>query len=337
MLTFLVPARNESGSLTQLVTEIANVCRWHDFAYEVILIDDGSTDSTWKVIRDLTETRENLRGIRLRRNYGKGPALTAGFKAAKGDIVFTMDADLQDNPEDIPVFVDAIKNGLDVVVGWRKSRHDKRGKRILSRIFNATVSLTGVKLRDHNCGFKCFRAEALEDIILYGDMHRYLPIIAHGNGFQVGEVEVHHRSRIHGASNYGLSRTYRGFFDLLTILFLRGFRHRPLHFLGSIGLLALLVGLGGMAYLAVLWVVQGKIGNRPLLIYSAASTVFGCQVLATGFLAELLTAYMARFESTYAIKDRVASATTKIPEAGVDRSTLGEPVETARQTVPTVS
>ncbi len=313
MLSFILPARNECESLARLVREIADVCRWHGYSYETIIIDDGSTDATWRETCKLAGEDCQVQGIRLRRNYGKGPALTAGFKAAKGDIVFTMDADLQDNPEDVPAFVDAVAGGLDVVVGWRKSRHDKPLKRLLSRIFNAAVSLTGLKLRDHNCGFKCFRAAALEGMDLYGDMHRYMPIIAHINGFQVGEVEVHHRHRLHGKSNYGFGRMHRGFFDLLTILFLKGFRHRPLHFLGSLGVVSLLAGGAGLAYLAVLWFVEGHIGNRPLLIYSAAFTVFGSQVLATGVLAELMTAYMARFESTYAIKDQVVTIKSKAP------------------------
>ncbi len=308
MLSFVIPARNEAESLVRLIHEIKKVCEWHEYEYEVVIVDDGSTDATWAEIVRLGAAHVNLSGIRFRRNYGKGPALVAGFKTARGDVVFTMDADLQDNPEDVPEFVAALEQGLDIVVGWRRTRQDRPVKRMLSRIFNATVSLVGLKLHDHNCGFKCFRREALENMHLYGDMHRYMPILGHINGFRVGEVQVHHRSRVFGQSNYGVGRIYRGFFDLLTIFFLKQFRHRPMHFLGALGLGALLLGFGGLAYLAVAWLSGQSIASRPLLVYSAALTAFGTQVLATGILAELLTAYMARFEHTYAIKDQIQTA-----------------------------
>ncbi len=307
MLSFIIPARNESASLGRLVTEIEEVCGWNNFEHEVIIVDDGSTDATWQTIVQIAAKRPNVHGIRLRRHFGKGPALNAGFEAAKGDIIFTMDADLQDNPEDIPAFIAAIAGGLDGVVGWRKLRHDRFTKKLLSRIFNSVVSKQGLKLQDHNCGFKCFRREAIEDMNLYGEMHRYMPILAHIKGFRIGEVAVHHRGRVFGKSNYGLNRTYRGFFDLLTILFLKGFRHRPMHLLGSVGMLSLFFGMIGMAYLAGVWLVHGAIGFRPLLIYSLAALLFGCQVLATGVLAELLTAYMAKFESTYSVKNKTSA------------------------------
>lgn len=307
MVSFVIPARNESGSLGKLVTEIQNVCEWNDYAFEIILIDDGSIDGTWNEISRLTSLHSNLHGIRFRRNFGKGPALAAGFKATKGDIVFTMDADLQDNPEDIPHFINALDQGLDVVVGWRKTRRDTWHKRLLSKIFNAAVGWTGLRLHDHNCGFKCFRSESLRGMYLYGDMHRYMPILAHINGFRIGEVQVHHRNREFGRSNYGMGRTYRGFFDLITILFLKSFRHRPLHLLGSLGVSSLLLGLAGLSYLGVLWLLGEKIGGRPLIIYSAAIAMFGSQVLATGVLAELLTAYMARYEVLYSVKDTVGA------------------------------
>lgn len=302
-LSFVIPARNEAASLAILVREIQDVCRWHDFGHEVILVDDGSTDGTWAEISRLASVHSEIRGIRLRRNYGKGPAMDAGFRQARGEIIFTLDADLQDNPEDVPRFVELLNQGMDVVVGWRKTRQDTWFKRAQSKLFNSAVSITGLRLHDHNCGMKAFRADALEDIRLYGDMHRYLPILFHINGWKVGEVEVRHRSRIHGRSNYGLGRTYRGFFDLVTILVLKSFRYRPMHLLGPFGATFLLAGAVGLGYLALLWLLGKGIGGRPLLIYSFASLVFGGQVIATGILAELLTAYMARYENLYAVRE----------------------------------
>lgn len=311
MLSFVIPARNEAASLAQLAREIADVCTWHDYAFEVVIVDDGSTDGTWAEIVRLAKLYPKIRGLRFRRNFGKGPAMSAGFSATTGDIVVVLDADLQDCPEDLPAFVEALKGRWDVVVGWRQARHDPLVKRLLSKLFNTTVGVaTGLRLHDHNCGFKAFRRAVIADMRLYGDMHRYVPILAHTNGFRVGEIPVKHRSRAYGQSNYGLSRTYRGFFDLITVVFLKSFRHRPMHFLGTLGVLSLLAGFAGLAYLAGLWLTGQGIGGRPLLIYSAAATVFGSQVLATGILAELLTAYMARFENTYAVQ-----ATTETPTA----------------------
>lgn len=327
MISFVIPVCNEAASIETLVKEIRSLCDWGGYRYEVIFIDDGSIDATWDVIKLLAHQSENCRGIRLRRNYGKGAALSAGFKEVKGDIIFTMDGDLQDNPEDIPAFINALNSGHDIVVGWRKNRKDTFLKRIQSKLFNVAARLTGLYLHDHNCGFKCFRREVLENLHLYGDRHRYVPVLAHIEGFDVGEIEVNHRPRSFGYSKYGWGRSYRGFFDLLTILFLKGFRYRPMHFMGVLGITSIFFGLTGLGYLAIVWLTGSHIGHRPLLVYSAAALVFGSQVLATGILAELLTAYLARYENLYSIRSHVGLSPESQKKAPLERDIISRKPE----------
>lgn len=317
MISVVVPLYNESESLQTLHEELDRVSRGpgrDPQAFEFIFVDDGSKDASWEVVRSLAARDPRVRAIRFRRNFGKAAALAAGFGTARGAIIFTMDADLQDDPAEIPRFLQKLDEGLDVVSGWKRKRHDPWHKVGPSRIFNRMVSnLTGCRLHDHNCGFKVYRREVLDEVQIYGELHRFVPVLAHARGFRVGEIEVHHRARQHGVSKYGISRFIKGLLDLLTVRFLTGFRHRPLHVLGSIGLVLFGLGLLGMAYLAVVWLTGESIGHRPLLIYSAAMLGVGTQILATGVLAELVTAYNIRDRDRFSVSERLEPSESPAP------------------------
>ena len=233
-ISLVVPVYNEQESLVALVDEIQLALKNQPSNWELIFVDDGSTDRSWEVVRDLVSKHSQIQGIRFRRNFGKAAALQAGFSRAKGSIVLTLDADLQDDPNEIPRFLEAIRSGTDVVSGWKKVRHDPWHKVFPSRVFNGMVSwLTGVKLHDHNCGFKAYRAEALREIRLYGELHRFVPVLAAAKGYKVGELVIQHRARKFGHSKYGFKRFLKGFLDLLTVRFLTTFGSRPQHMLGS--------------------------------------------------------------------------------------------------------
>ncbi len=313
MLSIIVPVFNEAGSLRELHAEIQRVSSTLPLETEVIFVDDGSTDGAWQIVCELTAVDSRVRGIRFRRNFGKAAALSAGIQAARGELVCMMDADLQDDPAELPAFLDKIATGYDVVNGWKRERHDPWHKVFPSRVFNRMVSwLTGLDLHDHNCGLKCFRREVANEIRLYGELHRFIPVLAYARGFKVSELEVHHRPRKFGHSKYGVRRFLRGFLDLLTVKFLTGFGQRPQHVLGAMGLLFFGLGACGLASLAVIWLLTNlpphfkfdPIGGRPLLAYSAASLLLGGQLLSLGFLAELIVAYTGRDAQTYSIAER---------------------------------
>jgi glycosyltransferase involved in cell wall biosynthesis len=315
MISVVIPLLDENSSLDQLHAEIVGVVKQLNLDAEVIFVDDGSKDGSWETIVALTRADRRVRGLRLRTNFGKAAALSAGFKAARGELVMTMDADLQDDPAEIPRFLDAIQTGLDVVSGWKKKRNDPWHRVWPSRVFNRLVAmLTGVKLHDHNCGMKCYRAEVLREVRLYGELHRFIPVLAAARGFRVGEVAVHHRPRRFGRSKYGVGRFVKGFLDLLTVTFLTGYGHRPQHLLGSVGLLSFGFGTVGLLYLLATWVVRlyhpeyfEPLHQRPLLVYSVAALLLGAQLLSIGLLAEMLTAYNARDEDRYSLADRAGS------------------------------
>ena len=315
MISFVIPVYNEEESLAILHAEIADHCRSTEQSFEIVFVDDGSKDGSWPLVRKLAEADPRVRGIRFRRNFGKAAALSAGFSAAKGDIIFTLDADLQDDPAEVPRFLKVLEAGNDVVSGWKKIRHDPWHKTMPSRVFNGLVSwVTGVRLHDHNCGFKCYRAEIFKEVRLYGELHRFIPVLAAARGFRVGEVVVNHRPRKFGKSKYGVRRFIKGFLDLLTVKFLTGFGQRPQHMLGSIGLLSFLAGNLGLLYLAVTWVIRlwqpewfAPLHERPLLVYSAAALLLGAQMMSIGFLAELITAYMSRDQDGYSIAERTGN------------------------------
>ncbi len=306
MTSVVIPLFNENESLVALLDELDRAFAGAGGGpVEFLFVDDGSRDGSWEVVRAMAARDPRVRGIRFRRNFGKAAALTAGFRAARGAVVFTMDGDGQDDPAEIPRFLAALGNGLDVVSGWKRTRHDPWHKVGPSRVFNGLVSaLTGCCLHDHNCGFKVYRAEVLREVDLYGELHRFVPVLAHARGFTVGEIEVHHRARRFGASKYGVARFLKGLLDLLTVRFLTRFAQRPLHILGGIGLALLLLGGLGMADLSAFWTS----GRTPLLVCSAALLVVGTQLVSMGLLAELVTSYNIRAEDTYSVAETLGSA-----------------------------
>lgn len=338
MISLVIPVYNENQSLVPLQTEITATVDEAGLDLEVLFVDDGSTDGSWAIITELAHGHDWVHGIRFRRNFGKAAALSAGFHAARGDLVLTMDADLQDDPREIPRFLAAVATGLDVVSGWKRQRHDPWHKVWPSRVFNGLVSwLTGVTLHDHNCGMKCYRAEIFREVRLYGELHRFIPVLAAARGFRVGEIEIHHRPRRFGYSKYGVRRFVKGFLDLLTVKFLTGFGQRPQHMLGSIGLMSFLVGNLGLIYLGITWLIRLwypdaflPLHERPLLIYALAALLLGAQMMSIGFLAELITAYQGRDEDSYSIAEQtshsqlslVRGPLSVIPGAG------GEPAAT---------
>jgi dolichol-phosphate mannosyltransferase len=314
-LSFVVPVLNEEGSLRQLQEEIRQTAEPAGWDWEVLYIDDGSNDGTWYTIQSLAEGDSRVKGVRLRRNFGKAAALAAGFRQARGEYVATLDGDLQDDPAEVPkLFNELHSRRLDLVSGWKKTRHDPWHKVIPSRVFNWLVRvLTRAKLHDHNCGLKLYRREVCQEVRLYGERHRFVPVLAAAKGFKIGEVVVQHRPRKYGKSKYGASRFVRGFLDLLTVCFLTSYSHRPQHLLGIAGMLFAFLGVLGMGYMAIDWVINtGKPGHiplhqRPLLIYSLAGLLLGVQLFTMGLLAELVTAHGSTGEEPYCIAETTPS------------------------------
>lgn len=312
-ITIVIPVLNEAESLRLLRSQIAQVALQHQLEIEVLFIDDGSTDNSWEIQQELARDIPATRGLRLRRNFGKAAALAAGFDAAKHPIVMTMDADLQDDPVEIPRFLAELNNGFDVVSGWKKIRHDPWHKTLPSRVFNFLVSrLTGVRLHDHNCGYKAYRREIFDEVRLYGELHRFVPVLAAARGWRIGEIAVQHHPRKFGQSKYGAKRLLKGFLDLITIYFLTGFAQRPLHFIGSIGLLSFLGGLTGMTYLTFAWCGSRlsdswddvHLHETAIFFYCIVALLFGTQLLVAGLLGEMLAAVVRPSNSPYAIAER---------------------------------
>ena len=315
MYSIVIPVLNEASSLDELHSRLDQVANEHNYDIELIFVDDGSTDDSWTIILSLTKCDRRVQGIRLRRNFGKASALSAGFNAARGEFVLTLDADLQDDPLEIPKLLDAMNQDLDVVSGWKRKRQDPWHKTIPSRVFNWLVSrLTGVQLHDHNSGFKCYRRQIFDEIRVYGELHRFVPVLAGARGYRVGEVAVEHRRRPYGVSKYGLERLPKGFLDLLTVKFLTGFGQRPQHVLGSVGLIFFFLGTLGIFVLTIAWFLTRApfhwgedaihLTDRALFFYSIIALFFGGQLLSIGFLAELLTAHASRDTQPYSISER---------------------------------
>jgi glycosyltransferase involved in cell wall biosynthesis len=289
-ISVVVPGLNEAESLGELISGVRTALDALGIPWEFIFVDDGSTDDSWEICRRLHEADPRVTGVRLRSNFGKAMGLTAGFKRARGEIIVTMDADLQDDPSELPKFIEAIDAGEDVVVGWKVKRLDPANRLILTRIFNGTVRMmTGVKLHDMNCGFKAYRAEVLRSIPVYGDLFRFIPALAKSQGFRIAEVPVTHHQRKYGTSRYGLERILRGFFDLLSVLFLTRYSRKPMHLFGFIGLVLGLLGFLTEGYLTILWFIGHKIGDRPLLLLGALEIILGIQFFSIGLLGEFLT------------------------------------------------
>jgi dolichol-phosphate mannosyltransferase len=283
---------------------------------EMIYVDDGSRDATWAVLLGLAQSDPRVKAIRLRRSFGKAAALTAGIKTASAPLIATLDGDLQDDPAELPKLKAALAGGLDVVSGWKAVRQDPWHKVFPSRVFNWLVSaLTGVRLHDHNCGLKLYRAEVFREVRLYGELHRFIPVLAAARGFKVGEVVVAHRPRMHGRSKFGVERFLRGFLDLMAVKFITGYGQRPQHLLGFIGLIAFAFGLLGLAWLAVVWLIRlhdpafsEPLHNRPLLVYSAAGLLLGFQMMSIGLLAALINAYHGQDAQTYSVAETTFGA-----------------------------
>ena len=297
-ISVVVPLYNEEESLPELTAWIGRVMETHGFDYEVIFVDDGSRDASWRVVCDLQKENSHIRGIRFRRNYGKSAALYCGFEAARGEVVITMDADLQDSPDEIPELYRMIaEEGYDLVSGWKKKRHDPLGKTLPSRFFNATARLvSGIRLHDFNCGLKAYRLKVVKSVEVYGEMHRYIPILAKWAGFgKIGEKVVHHRARKYGVSKFGWERMIKGYLDLITVMFMSRFGKSPMYFFGGLGTLMFLVGGGTAVYLIAEKLYKQThalplrgVTDQPLFYIAMAAVVIGVQLFLAGFLGELI-------------------------------------------------
>jgi glycosyltransferase involved in cell wall biosynthesis len=306
-VSVLVPVLDEAETVEELAARVAAVLDRLGRSFEIVFIDDGSSDGTPDRVRAARERDPRVRLIRLRRNFGKAAALSAGFDHSHGAILVTMDGDLQDDPEEIPRFLEALEDGkLDLVSGWKRQRQDPASKRLPSRLFNwATRRLAQVDLHDFNCGFKAYRREVLGEIAVYGELHRYIPVLASRRGFAVGEIEVHHHPRLHGVSKYGWDRLYKGLLDLITVLFITRYTRRPLHLFGTAGLLFLSAGFAINLYLAILWARGAHLSSRPLLLLGVLLMLLGIQVLTTGLIGEMITLKNFRRRDSYSVKERL--------------------------------
>jgi glycosyltransferase involved in cell wall biosynthesis len=304
MISFVIPLLNEQDSLEALHSAVSQTAESLPFSYEIIFVDDGSCDGSLQILQNLYERdREHVRVIQFRRNFGKTAALAAGFARVRGEVVVTLDADLQDDPSELPKLLAKLDEGFDLVGAWRMHRQDPISKTWPSRLANSTVStLTGAKLRDLNCGFKVYRREVVQDLKLYGELHRYIPVLAHWKGYHVTEVPVTHHPRKFGQSKYGARRLGRGYIDFLSVLFLTTYLRRPMQLFGMLGTIVAAAGAIIMLYLAGVWIVQGAIGWRPLLFFGTTALVVGIQLISVGLLGEMLRNTTFRAEEEYSIR-----------------------------------
>ena len=314
-ISVVIPLLNEAESLPELTQWIGRVMQENGFTYEIILVDDGSTDTSWQVIQELSIINGNIKGIRFNRNYGKSAALNVGFRQSNGEVVITMDADLQDSPDEIPDLYQLIKyEGFDLISGWKKKRYDPISKTIPTKLFNAvTRKISRINLHDFNCGLKAYDQRVVKSIEVYGEMHRYIPVIAKWNGFgKIGEKVVQHQERKYGTTKFGLERFVYGFLDLLSITFVSRFKKRPMHFFGTMGTLSFLAG-----FLITLWLITEKVYfsfflhqrvrnvvDQPLFFLSLVALIIGVQLFLAGFLAEMISLSGNR-RKDYLIRDRV--------------------------------
>ncbi|WP_210270024.1 glycosyltransferase family 2 protein [Aureimonas mangrovi] len=289
-ISVVVPVKDEEETLRTLAERIFDGAADHVSSVEIIFVDDGSTDRSWGVMSELAQTHPGrVRALKLRRNFGKSVALEAGFKVATGEVIFTMDADLQDDPKEIQRFLEKLDEGYDLVSGWKRKRNDPPSKTVPSKLFNRTTAwMSGVPLNDFNCGFKAYRREVIEQLRLYGELHRYIPVFANDAGFRVGEIEVEHHPRRHGKTKYGLERYARGFLDLITIVATTRYLHRPGHMFGGLGVILGLIGTAILGYLSILWLAGQPIGHRPLFFLGFLLMIFSVQMISLGVIAELL-------------------------------------------------
>ncbi|MEM9290575.1 MAG: glycosyltransferase family 2 protein [Acidobacteriota bacterium] len=303
-ISVLVPVLDEAETVEELSRQVAEVLDGLGRSFEIVFIDDGSRDGTPKRVQAAREADPRVKLVELRRNFGKAAALSAGFDHSRGEILITMDGDLQDDPHEIPRFLERLEEeDLDLVSGWKKRRKDPISKRWPSKLFNwVTRKLAQVDLHDFNCGFKAYRRVVLEQVFVYGELHRYIPVLASRRGFRVGELQVKHHPRRHGVSKYGWDRFYKGLLDLITVLFITKYTRRPLHLFGVFGLLFLAIGFCINLYLAVLWGMGETLSNRPLLLLGVLLMVMGVQVLTTGLLGEMVTFKGFRRRDSYSVR-----------------------------------
>ena len=302
--SIIVPVWNEEKNIPLLYRELKGEFKRLRKSYEIIFVDDGSTDNSIKILKKLHKTDKKLKIIQFRKHYGKSAALSAGFTHAKGNYIITMDGDLQDDPREIPNFIKKLKEGPDLVVGWRFHRESPITKRLPSKIFNKLTSfVTGVRIHDSNCGFKIFRRDVIKELNLYGELHRYIPALLHWNGFHVDEIKVKHRRRKYGKSKFGAMRLIRGFLDLMSVKFLMLYARRPLHLFGSLGLFFLTVGFLIGLYMTYLWFLGMRVWDRPLLILAVLLMVMGTQFISIGLLGEMITSSQEKLVKEYRIRN----------------------------------
>jgi glycosyltransferase involved in cell wall biosynthesis len=300
-ISVLIPVFNESGSLAELHASLSGVLESTGRTFELLFVDDGSTDGSAEEMDRLSRLDNRVRVIHFRRNFGKSAALDAGFSQVRGEIVFTMDADLQDDPAEIPAFIARLEEGYDLVSGWKYKRHDPISKTLPSKLFNRVTSwVSGLPLHDFNCGFKLYRAEVVRSLRVYGELHRYLPAMAHFQGFRVTEIKVRHHPRRHGVSKFGGSRLIKGYLDLITVTFLNRYTRRPLHFFGTLGSIFCAAGFGIGCYFVGYWLIYHNIGGRvPLLLFAVFLMLSGIQLISTGLIGEMLAASRDRGEPSW--------------------------------------
>jgi glycosyltransferase involved in cell wall biosynthesis len=304
-VSIVVPAYNEKESFPELILQIEETLLPLHLEYEVIIVDDGSNDGSMEMLRSLKEQFKPLKVISFRKNHGKSAALSEGFTLAQGKYVITMDADLQDDPHEIPKLITKLEEGYDLVSGWKKKRYDPLSKTIPSRFFNFVTSrLTGIRIHDFNCGLKAYRQDVVNDLQVYGELHRFLPVLAHWDGYRVGEQVVKHHPRKYGKTKFGISRFFNGFFDLLTVLFITRYKTTPLHIFGMMGLFSMLIGLVIELYLTVGWFFGERIRNRPLFFLGILAIIVGVQFIFFGLLGEMISANFAE-RTQYTIKERI--------------------------------
>ncbi len=303
-LSIIVPLYNEEESLRELSEKVAGVMTRMRKPYELIFVDDGSTDGSFRVLQELHAKNPAIKAVRFRRNFGKSAALSVGFREARGEFVVTMDADLQDDPEEIPGLLEAFDDRYDMISGWKKKRHDPITKTMPSRFFNFVTGLmTGISIHDFNCGLKAYRLDVVKELNVYGELHRYLPVLAHYAGYRVGEKVVQHHPRKYGHTKFGISRFFRGFLDLLTVLFTTRYIRRPLHLFGVWGMVSFLIGAGIDIYLSVEWAMGvTALSNRPLFLVGFLFIIIGIQFVSIGLLGEMITRQQ-RSDEGYSIRE----------------------------------
>jgi len=303
-ISVVVPFLDEEGSLDELHRKLTTVLEGAGKSFELVFVDDGSRDRSGAIADALAERDPRVGVVHFRRNFGKAAALDAGFRRARGNVVFTMDADLQDDPEEIPHFLAKLDEGYDLVSGWKKKRFDPLGKTLPSKLFNFVVGrVSGLRLNDFNCGFKAYRSAAIQNLDLYGELHRYVPVLVHFRGYRVTQIAVQHHPRRSGVSKYGIERLVKGMFDLLTVMLITRYRSRPLHLFGGVGLFIAFLGFLCLAYLSVIWLMGHGIGTRPLLTLGVLLMMVGIQLVSTGLLGEMIGNTQAERKPNYVVRD----------------------------------